>query len=60
MVLHVDENLISVKVFVPSCVAIPTRLKTDYVPIMNWLQLDSIQKSVQMRSTQELLSIKRV
>jgi hypothetical protein len=60
MVLHVDENLISVKVFVPSCVAILTRLKIDYVPIMNWLQLDSIQKSVQMRSTQELLSIKRV
>jgi hypothetical protein len=40
-ILHVVENLISVKVFTPSCVVVPTRLKCDYIPILNWLQLDS-------------------
>jgi hypothetical protein len=34
-ILHVVENSISVKVFVPSCIPIPTKLKFDYTPIIN-------------------------
>jgi hypothetical protein len=41
LVLHDVENLIGVKVFTPSCVAIWTELKIDCIPILNWLQLDS-------------------
>jgi hypothetical protein len=41
LILHVVENLIGVKVIAPSCVDVPPRLKIDYVPILNQLQLDS-------------------
>jgi hypothetical protein len=41
MILHVVENLINVKVFALSCVVVPTGLKIGYIPILNWLKLDS-------------------
>jgi hypothetical protein len=41
LILHIVENSIGVKVFAPSCVAIPIELKFDYVPILNQLRLDS-------------------
>jgi hypothetical protein len=48
LVLHVVENLIGLKVFVPSSIAIPTELEIDYTPILNQLWLDSKQESSHM------------
>jgi hypothetical protein len=52
-IIHVVENLIGLKVFVPSSVAILTGLKIDYTPILNWLWLDSKQKSSHMYNSQQ-------
>jgi hypothetical protein len=49
-----------VKVFAPSYVVVPTRLKIGYVPILNLLWLDSKQESVQMYSNQQPMLIKNV
>jgi hypothetical protein len=45
------ENLISMQVFAPNCVVVPTRLKIDYTPISNKLWLDSKQEFVHMYNT---------